>query len=405
MSSNAQFDWLDSIPVKSLLHAFSAAGVELRFVGGAVRDSLLGLPVYDKDAATPATPDQVIAICEKAGIRTIPTGIAHGTITARIDNENIEITTLRRDTACDGRHATVEFGESWEEDARRRDFTINALYVDAAGKIYDYNNGLEDIKTYAIRFIGSPDERIKEDYLRILRFFRFLATRGNLPADAAALSACTKHASQLETLSGERIKMEMFKLLTATDPIPSLDLMGESNIFPVLFSQSTDISIAAKQEIIFQKWELPAKPLYRLAGLLIAAQNPSVATRFVMDRWKLSRREQEELSFLITQSANELEIMNERAQKEFLRKFSAQPVAGAIALRGAVNNARTLQNFYQLSQNWNAPHLPVTGRDLLEMGLTEGRELGEKLKMLEEKWVASDYRITREELLKHFNFQ
>lgn len=400
MNKSAQFVWLNAPSVKRLLQAFDAAGVPLRFVGGAVRDSLLELPVYDKDAATPAKPEQIIAICEKAGIRTIPTGLAHGTVTARIENESVEITTLRRDTACDGRHATVEFGESWEEDAKRRDFTINALYVDGDGKLYDYNGGLEDIKTGCLRFIGNAEERIQEDYLRILRFFRFFATRGAPPADKSALAACTKHANQLETLSGERIKAEMFKLLAAEHPLASLELMAVADIFPVLFSQNSAANIIIRHDAAAQTWNHTPTPLARLAALLLGTANPQNCARFVMERWKLSRREQEELSFLIHQALTPLEIMPERDRKEFLRKYSAQPITDLFVLRAALSEPKALRSFYQLATSWNAPHLPVTGRDLLAKGLTEGRELGEKLKALEEKWVASDYRLTREELLK-----
>ncbi len=232
MASLPDVPWRHSDGLQAVLAALSDRDQHPRVVGGAVRDSLFGLPVADVDLATPLLPDVVIRRLESAGIKAVPTGLDHGTITAVAHGQNFEITTLRRDVATDGRRAVVAFSTDWREDAARRDFTINALYADpVSGEIFDYFGGLDDLKAGIVRFIGDADTRIAEDHLRILRFFRFHARFGKGVADSVAIAACAKAAKSLMALSRERILDELSKLLALPDPLASVSLMIEHGIF------------------------------------------------------------------------------------------------------------------------------------------------------------------------------
>jgi poly(A) polymerase len=246
--------WLQQSPVRALIAAFAAVGSPLRFVGGCVRDSLLDRPVKDIDAATPAIPPQVITLLEKSGIKAIPTGIAHGTVTAVIENKHVEITTLRRDAQCDGRHASVEFSDDWREDAARRDFTMNALYLSPQGELFDYFGGLDDARHGRVRFIGEPASRIREDGLRVLRFFRFYAWFGRGAPDAAALEACVAERGMIKRLSGERIQKEMLTLLAAPGPVPALRAMQETGVLAEVMLAPLSFSALADRRSNVLRW-------------------------------------------------------------------------------------------------------------------------------------------------------
>ncbi|HJS85477.1 MAG TPA: CCA tRNA nucleotidyltransferase, partial [Acetobacteraceae bacterium] len=214
---------------------------EARVVGGAVRDSLLGLPVADIDLATPASPDQVIAALTRAGVRTIPTGLGHGTVTALVDGRGYEITTLRRDVATDGRHAVVAFTDDWRTDAARRDFTLNALSMDRHGAVFDYFGGIADLRAGRIRFVGDPARRIAEDYLRILRFFRFHARYARAPPDGAAIRAIQAGLPGLARLSPERVWSELKRILEAPDPRAALALMARLSVLAATLPEGADL--------------------------------------------------------------------------------------------------------------------------------------------------------------------
>ena len=215
--------WMEKPSTQTVMNALQSDGRDARFVGGCVRDSLIGRSeISNIDIATPIEPDGVIALLEQAGLRAIPTGLEHGTITAVFEGEVFEITTLRRDIDTDGRHAKIAFSDNWLTDAQRRDFTINAIYCDVKGALYDPLGGSKDLKSGKVRFVGNAEKRISEDFLRILRFFRFYAHFGSNTPDAEAISACTKSADKLKTLSGDRIRSELIKWLAAHSPIESL---------------------------------------------------------------------------------------------------------------------------------------------------------------------------------------
>lgn len=230
-------DWMSAAPTRTLMAALSSGGISARFVGGCVRDAILGLKPADIDIATPEEPQTVIHRLQAAKLKAVPTGIDHGTVTAVVPPSVFQITTLRRDVSTDGRHAVVSFGTDWAEDARRRDFTINALYADADGQLYDFVGGRADLAAGIVRFIGTPAERVAEDYLRVLRFFRFHARFARGAPDTASLAACSAAAGRLDRLSGERIRDELLKILALPNVAEALALMQESGILASLLPE------------------------------------------------------------------------------------------------------------------------------------------------------------------------
>jgi poly(A) polymerase len=258
--------WAAERVVAAVLAALGADGAVVRFVGGCVRDTLLARPIGDIDIATPDPPDTVLTLLEAAAIKAVPTGIAHGTITAVVPPRHFEITTLRRDVETFGRHARVAFTDDWAADAARRDFTMNALFLDAAGRVFDPVGGLADLRAGRVRFVGDAAARIREDVLRLLRFYRFHAHYGRGAPDAAARRACRELSALLPGLSGERVATELFKLLAAPDPVPTIDLMAEDGVLAVLLPEARRRDRLAGLVVL----EDAADPLRRLAALLVA---------------------------------------------------------------------------------------------------------------------------------------
>lgn len=382
---------------RRVMQAISHAGGEVRFVGGCVRDALLNRPVTDIDMAGTLTPERAKAALEGDGIRVFATGIAHGTITALCQtaegNQTFEITTLRRDVATDGRWAEVAFTDDWREDAARRDFTMNALYADQNGEIYDYFGGIEDAKAGRVRFIGDASRRIAEDALRILRFFRFHAHYGQAPIDLAGLAACTEHASMLARLSGERIQMEMLKLLAAPHAAEVLEIMQRQDIL-------THIGLAATNLALLRNMK-DADPVLRLAALLYG-QEEKMAERLLL-RWRLSNAAKARLRSLIKEDVKAIVQWDEWEQKKAIRRWGKDAFSDRVRLSMAIFPERTpqLQSMLELAAGWQIPQFPVTGEDLLVAGVAQGKVLGEWLRMLENQWEAAHYIPGKKELLQH----
>ena len=393
--------WLHAASTQHLLKAFAAAGEELRFVGGCVRDAVMGRPVKDIDAATPATPDRVMVLLESAGIKSVPTGLAHGTITAVIDRHPFEITTLRTDNACDGRWALVTYTDDWQADAARRDFTMNALYCDAAGQLTDFFGGVEDAKAGRIVFIGEAADRIREDALRILRFFRFFATHGRPPANEAALTACTAHADMIAALSGERIQHEMLKLLGTADPSPALKLMRQCDVLAQVIpvSQLPDSLQRFTSSIADQPPDNRYAAFIRLALLLRATDEPQHAAAQLASRWKLSNRDKRILYMLVSTPAQatpddaaivkSLRARGREMTRLLLLRDHAEQGKKTDAITGLLHQADTLP----------IPEFPLTGDDLLRAGTEPGRAVGKALKALEDYWEAHGYKPGKDDLL------
>jgi len=367
--------WRSRTGMKRLLGALGAETGETRYVGGCVRDTLLGFAVSDVDLATRLKPEAVIARLGKAGIKAVPTGIAHGTITAVIGGAPVEVTTLRRDVATDGRRATVAFTGDWREDAARRDFTINALLADPkSGEIFDYFGGQEDLAARRVRFIGEPLSRIAEDHLRILRFFRFHARFGAGAPDAAALQACAARANDLMALSRERIADELLKLLGLPDPAPTGALMIANNIFApvlpeILSADRLEALVAAEAAA-----GIAPDPIRRLAALLPADAEVAAS---VAARLRLSKRAAKRLVSAADPARDAPEplayrIGNEEAVDRFL-------LAGETGI-----DLKALQV-------WQRPRLAISGGDLIAMGLEAGPVVAATLQAIERDWTASGF--------------
>ncbi|WP_273759296.1 CCA tRNA nucleotidyltransferase [Bartonella sp. ML70XJBT.G] len=408
-----QVGWLQHHDLQTLLRILSLDGEEARIVGGAVRNQLLGQPICDIDIATTCLPQQIITRVEKAGFKAVPTGVAFGTVTVVSQSCSYEVTTLRSDIETDGRHAKVAFGRDWKKDAERRDFTINALYCDAAGRLYDDVGGLNDIASQTVRFIGVAENRIREDYLRILRFFRFFAWYGMGRPDVEGLKACVRLKDGLHKLSSERIWGEMKKLLAALDPTRALLWMRQSGILTRLFPETEKWGIDAIHPLVKTEQALGWKvdPLLRLESLL--PPDP-VRVHEMAQRLRLSHKETTRLKEWAA-----LEMIAQNCSEFFLQKLlylhGQQPVLDQLSLSiassyvdaseksEALQKAEDYVRLYQLAQRWQIPTFPVNGKDLIQKGFSKGVLLGKKLKELEMIWIESGFLMDRNALLEKIN--
>ncbi len=346
-----------------------------RWVGGAVRDTLLGLPVKDIDAATPLLPAEVMRRLAAAGIKTVPTGIEHGTITAVLGEGPVEITTLRRDVATDGRHATVAFASEWAEDAARRDFTINALYADPQTlQIEDHIGGLADLAARRVRFIGDARQRIREDHLRILRYYRFQARFGSA-LDAEAEAACAELAPTLQGLSRERVAMELLALLALPDPSSTLARMEENGVLRLVLPELTPEAVATLAALAHHEaaQDTSPDPLRRLAALLPG--DPRLAEQ-VASRLRLSTAQRKRLA---TAAARTAKPGDPRALAYLLGREEA---IDRLLLAGA--------SLAPLA-GWTVPAFPLKGRAILARGIAAGPEVARLLRSVEERWVAEGF--------------
>lgn len=389
--------WLTETGLTRLMVATRAGGGELRLVGGAVRDFLSGRTVGELDAATSLVPEAMRAVAEAAGFRVVPTGLAHGTLTVILPERVIEVTTLRRDVNCDGRYAEVAFTTDWREDAARRDFTINALYMDGAGEVFDYHDGVADLRTGRLRFIGDANLRIEEDGLRLLRFFRFLATHAKPPIDAEALAACHRHRAMLAGLSGERIAQEMRKFLAAQDPSFSLRYFTAAGIDAELFGVNFESAALPLLLAIEQRENILPDPWVRLTTLLNLASAAEVTTR-LGERLKLSKREKEILA-LLTQRPLLTDEDGLLTHQRFLRQYGGEHYTRLLLLSGAHGTLTRIGHWRDWATTWQVPVFPVTSEMLMARGLT-GKALGDALRRLEKQWEESGYRLDAEVLLK-----
>jgi poly(A) polymerase len=396
MSTTASFKalpqpWMTQGPARLVYDALTARGDEARFVGGCVRDALLGRPINDVDIATPVLPDRVIALLEAAGLKAIPTGIEHGTVTAVAEHEAVEVTTLRRDVETFGRQAKVAFTDDWRADAGRRDLTINALSCGLDGVVHDYFAGLEDLAAGRVRFVGDAKTRMREDYLRILRFFRFHASYATGDLDAAALAAARSCCSQLAHLSGERLRQETLKLLRSARGPATWAQMSDAGIAAAYLPEASNVDrlqLVAEREAICG---LPASSIRRLAALLAdKAQALAVGTRL-----RLSRREQERLAGIASGPGQLLELHGPAVRCLIYRHGNelALDLMLVQAPVGVLN--RDISAAVELLINWPAPKLPVGGQDLIALGIEPGATLGRWLALIESWWIASDFSADR----------
>mgnify|MGYP006275237407 CR=1 FL=1 len=388
--SLARASWLRAPGLAKVFAAIAAAGGEARVAGGAVRNALMGLPVSEIDLATTLPPEQVTAACQARGLHVHPTGIAHGTVTVVADHRPYEVTTLRHDVETFGRRALVAFHDDWQEDARRRDFTMNALYCDARGKIYDFTDGYRDILRKRIIFVGRPAARIAEDHLRILRFFRFHARFGRGVMDKAGLAACRRQAKSLAKLSAERVHQELLKLLAAPGAVATLRIMAREKILRHVLPHTEDWRVIGR---------LPPDPVLRLAVL---AADPEG----LRERLRLSNREAQRIAAL-GEAVAPTPGLRPAEQRAILYLLGAETWADAVHLAWARSRAArgdaAWGRLLTLARRWPIPRFPVTGHDLLARGVAAGPELGIKLRQLEDWWIAMDFKPGKVELLNRLS--
>ncbi len=401
-------DWLKDAALQKVFDILTEDGGEARVAGGAVRNSLMGLAVSDIDLSTTALPDEVIARLESAGQKAVPTGIAHGTVTAVVDGVPFEITTLREDIETDGRHAVVKYGTDWGADARRRDLTINGLYCDREGRIFDYVNGYPDIVAREVRFIGNASKRIEEDSLRILRFFRFFAWYGSGRPDAEGLKACNAGKKLLGGLSVERVWMELKKLLSAPDPGRALLWMRTTGILGGLVPESVKWGIDAIPGLIRLEAAEGLSPDYLLRLMAIVRPETENVTG-LSKRLALSNAEADRLLVWAASEAPNAGLSASQLEKQLYR---GSPTGLLDAMKLEVvhllnrDNPESAERMLKLighAAQWQKPDFPLAGKDLLEAGWDPGPEMGAELARLEALWVESGFELQKRELLKQLN--
>jgi poly(A) polymerase len=374
----ARQDWMLDGKTLRLLEALP----EARFVGGAVRNALLGLPISDIDLATPLLPEKVAEKLKAAHINVVPTGVEHGTVTAVVNGKPFEITTLRRDVETDGRRAVVAFTTDWKEDSERRDFTMNALYASGSGEIFDYHDGVADLENGRVRFVGDARQRIREDYLRILRLFRFHAWYGKGAVDAEALEAATELKSGIGQLSGERVQKELLRLLEAADPVPVLGIMAEAKILSEIFPETRGFAVLEKMIA-----HGVSDPVLRLAALLPRGNSFQIAARLKLSNAHMARLE------------NVLNAEPMPVESNLARRILYRIGASAFADRVQFSQAEDGVDRDALLDLTVPPRFPLTGRDAMDAGLPQGPTLGRVLGDLEKAWIESDFAEDRKALL------
>jgi poly(A) polymerase len=379
-----------------ILEALSSDEGIARVVGGCVRDALLGQQVSDIDIATSHPPEKVVDLLDKANIRNIPVGVSHGAILAITPHMSFHITTLRSDIETYGRRAKVEFVDDWYEDAKRRDFTMNALYADADGTLYDPVDGLDDLSHGIVRFIGDPKKRIQEDYLRILRFFRFLAYYGRSTVDQEALEACVQLADKLTTLSGERIWYECKKLLLADDPVPVITMMYKAGILKPLFPEVSFHLKAMSHLVMYETMlGLPKSAIRRFSALI---QGDQEAARFISDVLKFSTNEKKMLIKITNYIQAGKNLQHVADLNKFLYHEGVELATDIILLTG--QSIEEIMESLSTVQSWENPQLPISGRDLMEAGYHHGPALGEILESVENWWLEDSCLPSKDDCLE-----
>ncbi len=413
-ASVAGAEWLRDTGLQRLLEALGADGEEARIAGGAVRNAMLGEAVADIDVATTTLPEETVRRAGAAGFRTVPTGIEHGTVTVICPGQSYEVTTLRADVDTDGRRAKVVFGRDWKADAERRDFTINALYAQADGTVVDLVGGLADLGTRTLRFIGDPEARIREDYLRILRFFRFFAYYGSGRPDSEGLKACARLKDGLARLSAERVWSELRKMLSAPDPSRALLWMRQAGVLSQSLPESEKWGIDAIHALVSTERDLGWGPdaLLRLEAIVPPDQERMKALAV---RLKLSNAQAERLSaWAAIPGVSSTTTESELAKR--LYRSGRQPLLDRLRLslasaRGravadghsgneALVEAGGFSRLLKFVEKWTPPQFPLKGADLQEVGIPAGPDMGKLLKRLEQEWVDANFAPDRGALIE-----
>lgn len=382
--------WFSAPEIRRLLDVLQAASIEARFVGGCVRDAMLDRHSDDVDVAVDTPPDTVMCVLGDAGIKAVPTGMDHGTVTAVLTGRTVEVTSLRRDVETDGRRAVVQYTGDWREDSLRRDFTMNALYADRNGDLTDFHGGLDDLRKGRLRFIGVPEDRIREDYLRILRFFRFHAQLGLKDHDAAGLDACRRLKGQLGNLSAERVAKELLRLLKSSAPAGTLSTLIEGEFLGFWLPEACDIAALTAM----CRLEPAPDPLRRLAALCPVGPEAMSA---VSGRLKFSGRDRDRLAAMVA-------AMDLPEDRLAARRCIYRMGPGIALDRALLNQARDGDSRWETLRleiaGWTVPEFPLSGRDALDVGMVSGPEVGDVLRRIEDEWAAGGFRDDRNALLR-----
>lgn len=384
--------WLASGPLARLLATLDTKGEEARVVGGAVRNTLLGLAPGDIDVATTALPEVVMQRAQDAGFHAVPTGIDHGTVTVVVSDVPFEVTTLRQDVETDGRHAVVRFGRDWKADAERRDFTMNALFLQRDGRVIDFVGGLDDIAARRVRFIGDPATRIAEDYLRVLRFFRFYAAYGAGEPDPAGLLACIRAREGLEQLSRERVRVEIVKLMTGARVSETAEVMSDTGILIQVLGGVTDIAALRAMTAIEASLGLAPDPMRRLAALAVRVVEDAQRLR---ERLRLSNDEVRRLRAMSEKWWRMQPDMGPVARRAVLYRVGPENyrdrVMLAFARSGAAADDPDWRQLVALPEGWTAPKFPLAAQYFIDRGVEKGPVLGAAMAIAEESWIVSGF--------------
>nr|WP_321456154.1 CCA tRNA nucleotidyltransferase [uncultured Cohaesibacter sp.] len=397
--NDAAFEWRNDPALQTVFSLINRDGEEVRVVGGAVRNSLLGAAVSDIDCATTAEPSKVMAWASEAGIKAIPTGIEHGTVTLVVEGRPFEITTLRTDVSTDGRHAEVAFGRDWDMDAHRRDFTMNALYMDAEGRLFDpVGNGVEDAQNRHVRFIGNAHKRIAEDYLRVLRFFRFFAQygKGFEPTDYAA---CIAAQGMLSTLSPERVGAEMSKLIQGPFAFRAIDAMHKGGMLTGLLSCVPHLTRFARIKALAEELYLKPDLNLLLTALCVDVREDALRLAKSLRLPNHNRDAMARMAPAVRTITKVDETVLERLAYVHGQDNARDLVLLAIVRRQFDLDLTELSMLLRDMALWTVPAFPLNGRDLINKGMKPGPELGERLIELEKAWVSSGFALSKTQLL------
>ena len=397
----SQHAWMIEPRARAVIDVLTKNGGAARFVGGAVRNALLGEAVGDIDIATPLVPDEVMQRLQAARLGAVPTGIAHGTITAVSGGKPFEITTLRRDVETFGRRAVVAYTTNWAEDAARRDFTINALYADQDGVVFDYFDGLADLAARRVRFVGDATTRIREDYLRILRLFRFHAWYGRGELDEEALAAATAEKAGLKLLSGERVQKELLRLLEAQDPSPALEQMEKAKILAQILPAGFRLPRLKRLLVVERGNSLSPDSVLRLAALLPDGVPPALR---IAEALKLSNAARDRLVQAGEKDERIAAAMAPKEERQLIYRLGAACFRDQLLLRWAASGGRANDAAWRallaLAMNWKAPIFALDGNDVMAEGIEAGPKIGVLLREIERWWIEQDFAPDRPELLQ-----
>lgn len=385
-----QSKWLREGPLGKLLDVLDGNGEEARVVGGAVRNALFGFPRSEVDIATTAEPKTVVERVTAAGFKAVPTGIEHGTVTAVADGEPFEITTLREDIETDGRHAVVRFGRDWAKDAARRDFTINAFSLARDGTVHDYCDGLADIAAKRVRFIGDADRRIAEDYLRVLRFFRFFAAYDEGEPDRDSYLATARARDRLAQLSRERVRAEVLKLLAAPRAFDAMTAMADTGIYDRVFANAPELPALGKLAAIERSHGLKPDAVRRLAAVGVRIEEDAERLR---ERLRLSNDEYRRLASMADGWRQLSPVQGDAHAREVLYRIGADSYRDRVLLAFAHADPaeQGWDELLTLPERWTPPRFPLAAKDFIERGIEKGPALGRALANAENAWIAAGF--------------